>query len=471
VVPVVSAERAIAGFDSASAMVRILGAALHGREAPLLAQFPAALEPQLDWLTRSAERLPKEPLQAIYRWSGWLDAVPARRLRQVRAEQLANWVVSHYPRRRYPVVFAGSSNGAMTHLAAALGAPWLPQTLLLAVRTGGLDPDDPATDMRAMTSVGQDLVAANPALELHHMHDPVQDRLMIARMAYFRVKFLRLPQTYRTFLAQCLEPGGTLVLVDCALRWPVTTVADRHLFQFGAPGGATQCEFFEGGPRVAGFLRQNGSDRDRWQPPEPDTVGPEAEWGFAEPLAADLTSAAAGLGRTVGRLRLDQPEDASPLIAGLFRHWYGERGLPTGRLLVSSFLIMDPVLTMRTGQVPYWALFGSRPSVDRLTDYLSATPPYDDIRLTVFPHGMDSIGLAGIGEWQQMLGHARRHGQLLAIEPDHYPRHFRALTGFHRELSKLPRIPAGPPLAWDAARQYLASHAPVHKVSFHIDHS
>jgi hypothetical protein len=135
--PVVSAGRAVAGFDSASAMVRVLGAALEGREAPLLAQFPPVLEPVLDPLTGQVERLPDPAVQAIYRRAGWLDAISPRRLRQVRSEQLAAWVIRHYPRRRYPVVFVGSSNGALTHLAAALGAPWLPQTLLLAVRTGG----------------------------------------------------------------------------------------------------------------------------------------------------------------------------------------------------------------------------------------------------------------------------------------------------------------------------------------------
>ena len=144
--------------------------------------------------------------------------------------------------------------------------------------------------------------------------------------------------------------------------------------------------------------------------------------------------------------------------------------MPTGRLLVSSFLLMDPLLAMRTGHVPYWALFGSRPSLDRLAGYLAGTQPYDDIRLTVFPHGMDSIGLPGIGEWQQVLGHARQHGELVAVEPRHYPRHFRALTGFHRELSRLPRTPALPPLAWDTACDYLARHAAAHDVSFRVAH-
>ncbi|MBO0777124.1 MAG: hypothetical protein J2P34_12505, partial [Actinobacteria bacterium] len=170
----------------------------------------------------------------------------------------------------------------------------------------------------------------------------------------------------------------------------------------------------------------------------------------------------------VGRLHLDHPEDASPLIAELFREWYAEHGLPANRLLVSSFLLMDPLLTMRTGHVPYWALFGTRPSLERLEGYLSDTSPYDDIRLTVFPHGIESIGLAGIDEWQRPLGRARRHGGLLAVDSAHYPRHFRALTGFHRDLRRLPRTPALPPLTWEAARDFLSTHGPARNVTFDL---
>jgi hypothetical protein len=117
---------------------------------------------------------------------------------------------------------------------------------------------------------------------------------------------------------------------------------------------------------------------------------------------------------------------------------------------------MDPLLAIRTGAVPYWALFGTRPSLDRLAGYLSDAAAYDEIALTVFPHGAESIGLADIGEWQAVLGNARRPGRLLGVDPSRYPRHFRALSGFHRELSRLPRCPALPPLRWDAAREYLA---------------
>jgi hypothetical protein len=208
-------------------MARMLGQAFRGRDAPLLAQFPCWLEPGLDRLLAGLERLPEPAVQAVYRRAGWLDAIPARQVPGVQSDKFAAWVTRQYPRRRYPVVFAGSSNGALIHLAAALGVPWLPQTLLVAVRHGGLDPDDPAADLRAMAPAGRALTQANPDLALHHMHDPSQDRLMIARTTYFRVKWLRLPQPYRVFLADCLEPGGTVVLTDCAFRRPAVAGAPR----------------------------------------------------------------------------------------------------------------------------------------------------------------------------------------------------------------------------------------------------
>lgn len=63
-------------------------------------------------------------------------AIAQHRLGEVRSEALATWVTGHYPRRRYPVIFVGSANGALVHLVAALDAAWLPQTLLLPSAAG-----------------------------------------------------------------------------------------------------------------------------------------------------------------------------------------------------------------------------------------------------------------------------------------------------------------------------------------------
>jgi hypothetical protein len=132
------ARRAIANFDSAAAMLRALARLLHGKDFPALgvARKARPLAPLLN-------ALPEAARERIYIWSGFGEAISARKLEQVRSDEIARWVVGEYPRRRYRVAFVGSSNGAIVHLAAALGAPWLPQTFLVPVRHDGLEPDDP----------------------------------------------------------------------------------------------------------------------------------------------------------------------------------------------------------------------------------------------------------------------------------------------------------------------------------------
>jgi hypothetical protein len=122
---------------------------------------------------------------------------------------------------------------------------------MVPVRNPGNDPDDPGRDLEWGRRPARALLDANPEVQVHHMHDPVQDRLMLEQMTYFRLKRLRLGPAYERFLRDTVEPGGTLLLVDCRQRWPVTRVGERHLFQFGAVGGATQDELSGGSDRVA----------------------------------------------------------------------------------------------------------------------------------------------------------------------------------------------------------------------------
>jgi hypothetical protein len=62
------------------------------------------------------------------------------------------------------------------------------------------------------------------------MHDASQDRLMIQHMSYFRVKRLRLGETFERFIEERLAPNGTLFVLECDYSWPVTKVAERHFF-------------------------------------------------------------------------------------------------------------------------------------------------------------------------------------------------------------------------------------------------
>jgi hypothetical protein len=179
------------------------------------------------------------------------------------------------------------------------------------------------------------------------MHDPNQDRLTLRRVAYFRVKRTRLGTVYERFLTQTLTPGGVVLLVECRQTWPTIRVGDRHVFQFGAVGGMTPQEYHDGSPRLADYLRRYRAGRTRWEAPTPDGESPEAEWGFDDGLRADVLAFARRHGYRVRRLVFDDPQDLSPLVADLYRWWYRQRGLPDDRLLVESFILLEPWWTLR----------------------------------------------------------------------------------------------------------------------------
>lgn len=436
-------DRAVASFDSASTFLRVLARHLHGEGSPALG---------LGWAARSVSRLlpvgnhaPSAVREQLYIWSGWSEAVRREQVGAVDTDAIAEWACARYPRRKYPAVFVGSSSGAVAHLAALAGVPWLPQTFLVPVRhRRALDPDEPVVAMNELAEAREAFVTANPGVAVHHMHDANQDRLMIRRMGYFRYKYRELPAAYAAFLREHLAPGGTVVVVDCAERWPTTAVGPRQFFQHGAVGDAAPDEYAHANPRVAAFLAEHGADRRAWRPPRADGESPEAEWGFDAALLPHLENLCREEGFGLDRLTFDRADTVSGPVAGLYRSWYAERGRPANRLLVGSFALIDVHVPLTRGLVPYWALFGTLDARDTLADHLRHTEPYDDIHLGVFSHGTHSIGLAHVEDWDKVLAHAHRTGAYCGVDTAAYPQDFASNGRFHRAAAALPA--AGPPV-------------------------
>jgi hypothetical protein len=256
--------------------------------------------------------------KALYSWGGWWEAIPARALVHVEAEEIATWVVQQYPERPYPGGLLGSANAAAISMAAALGMPWLPQTFLIPVRRA-LDPDDVQGDLAWGRAAVPLALAASKDLLLHQMHDLVQDRLMLRRMAYLRVKRRTLGAQYRRWMARLLPPGVPLIIVECTLSWPVITVREQHVFQVGGLGDTTPAEYYTGGERVAQFLRAQGADRRQWMVPGATHEAPEAEWGYAPVLTEEIRQFAQAHGYRLRRLVFRHPEDLSPFTADLYQ--------------------------------------------------------------------------------------------------------------------------------------------------------
>ncbi|MGQ0751734.1 MAG: hypothetical protein ACT4PS_14465 [Betaproteobacteria bacterium] len=439
----------------------------------MLGVLPNFMAPAMKLIGTAVNRLPRVLREQIYIWSGAAEGIAPKKIHEASTDRIADWMTRLYPARKYPAVMLGSSNGALIHLCAAAGIPWLPQTALVPVRRSGIPPDEPTADMQWAKPYARRFLDANPGVSLHHMFDPNQDQLMIRRMTYFRFKHLELPPAYARFLEQVLEPGGTIFIVDCRLTWPTTQCGDRHFFQFGAPGGATVAEYFQGGPRVAAYLSSHGSPRTRWNPPAVNGETPEAEWGFDPRFGSDIMHFARKRGYRVKRIAFSQPEDTTALVADLYAWWHRQRGISERRLLVESFIVMEPYWTIRTGAVPYWMFFNSEQSAAMLGHYLDERPGFAEIYAMLFSHGVESVGVAPIDTWRDLLRRATRRGRFVGVDESAYPRDFAVYTRYHSDLVRTidARYPMPAPLSLDQIERFLAENNGRYPVQWGWDES
>ncbi|WP_414548975.1 hypothetical protein [Anabaena sp. CCY 0017] len=422
----------IAGFDSGTAMLRATAAYLRGDDFPGMGTLPTALEP----IATALNKLPRQAKELIYTVGSAGESIPPGRLGDVSSEVVSEWMTSEYPQNEYQAVAIGSASGALVHLCAALGMPWLPQTFLIPVLYPELHPDEPKKAMEWGRQQAQPLLDANPDLQLHHMYDPSQDRLTLRGMTYFRVKYLRLSSAYKRFLEKNLPRGGTIFIVECERTWRTTRIGDRHLFQFGALGGATPEEYFDNSERVAHYLEKYQSHRRHWDAPLPDGISPEAEWGFEASLRQDVENFARDRGYHIRRIIFQEPEHLSPFVAEFYRWWYKQRGIIANRLLVESFILLEPMWTLRTGSVPFWMKFNMEPSLDWIKNYLSQADIYDEIFMILFSHGVESVGLPTITQWREVFKYARRRGEFIGMVEEDFPRNFVTLIRYYTDLKR-----------------------------------
>lgn len=430
----VAPQDAVASFDSATAFLASLARALRQRDFPHLGQSGLKIP-----LVLASGALPRRVRTRAYSIASGREGIAPDRLAGVDMTKVAAWVAGQYETGPSPGVLIGSANGALTHLAAACGVPWLPQTLLVPVRRPRSDPHDVRAAIEFGIRNARSLLEVNPDVHLHHMHDPNQDPLTLAHMAYFRVKWTRLPEPYQLFLREQLAPGAPIVIVEDQSVWPVTRLGDRHVFQVGAHGGMDPPEYLEA-PGV----------------PKPDDVAAEAEWGFAVGLGERIRQWARAHGHPLVVLRYGHPQELAGPVADATRAWLRERGEPADRLLVSSFILHDPWRTITTASVPFWTFFPVRRAAEDLSRHLDRVA-YDDVDVLLFNHGARSRGLADADIWQALAGRARRRGRLLAVDPRAFPSDFTSFARYSRALRRLPETP--PPTSSLSLAQALAGLA------------
>ncbi len=184
-------------------MVRVLAAAFDGQGTVGL-----AMPKRFDVIARASQYISPRLRSRLFSLGAANEAVRVENLSRGDGPLAVRWVTSQYEsRKRTNSIFIGAANGAVTDLAAGLGAPYLQQTLLLLVRRQ-VDPDDIDAVITHGQQISGKLAASFPDVAIHQMHDPLNDRGNAAQAAYLRLKWRRLPEGYREFIRSRLTPGG-----------------------------------------------------------------------------------------------------------------------------------------------------------------------------------------------------------------------------------------------------------------------
>lgn len=408
-------KEVIASFDSASVLHASTVAALRRRMFGNLGQSQI-----LGTGVRVLGRLPWPLVKIVYARIGGAEGIDPADLGQVDMQRVAALFADAYPTAKYPGVFIGSSNGALTELAAALQVPWLPGTLLVPVhRIGKADRPDQALEFGEQ--VGPALLDANPGIVLHQMHDSAQDELMVARMTYFRTKWRAIPDAYLKFLETRLKPGAPVFLVKDESTWKVTRVNDRHVFQSGGRGGLVADDYLAM-PHT----------------PTANDVAPEAEWGADPDFTAAVRDWAAANDHPIVEIRVDGPQEAAHPVARILREWTRDRGGVADQLLVPSFVLGDPWRTIDLGMVPFWTYFGVQSAVESLRFHLQNSDPYREVNVLLFQHGADSPGVAYPNDFEGVVRESGADPRMIALRVNKSPRDIGSMGRYNSVLAKEP---------------------------------
>ncbi|NJC73640.1 hypothetical protein HC031_28510 [Planosporangium thailandense] len=318
-----------------------------------------------------------------------MDAgIPRQRIADVRSGEVAAWMTGGYRQPQYPAVVVGSPHVGALHLAAALGAPWLPAGFRLSVRCSPTDAKRPQPALQQGRAIASHLLSEDPDIAVYQRCDPMGQAAGGSTTLDFYVKWTAVPEQLRRFLSERLIPGGTVVLIRDCRGWPATQPDDGYRFQVGTVGSGLSW------PDYCRQLRRHGdesgddwSDEESWTVPAPDGGDVDAEQGIHPGLLGDLRRWSSASGRRLRIVAITDSAALSAAVGDVYRSWLRAAGKTGNRLVIGCGTLLDPWHVVRAGLVPYWCPGPLHSDIDALEYWLAGSEPYRSIDLLVEPPG------------------------------------------------------------------------------------
>jgi len=412
----------VVSFDSGTRVVREVAEALTGAGRSILECYPPVSRIFLGLVSL----LPERARVAVIDWGMRLSlGETLDRASEVSVDDLAEWCVSQYPRRDagYPAILIGSPNGAVAHLAALLGAPFLTTSFGLAFRHETIEADDSDAYTALAAAAADRIVASNrePGFEVVCHYDPIHDRSVVKVASFLRIKLHEIPASYEAFIRDTLAPGGKLILIDCEYAWPQIPLGERVFLQVGGLGGVPPEAYLADRSVDSPVLRR------------------ESEWGCPTPFAEAARTLGNECGFPLREIRFAHPSDYSALV---YRAYLRCDDVRPDMLLIDTFNHQNPRTNLETGVPALWLPFNTLDTLDVVERTLSGAK-LERILLAPLPsfaEADDTVPLKTLEETLLPYGPV----ELIGVRADRFPADPLGPFRLARDLRELRRTLALP---------------------------
>jgi len=371
---------------------------------------------------KALSRLPSNTSRYVISRFESFSGLDPKMLRGLDIDTLAQERIADYKEldTQYPTITVGAAlGGASAFLSLALNGPFLPQAFVVTLKGGSISGEAETYYQRA-ASLARELVEQNPiVLSIQH-YDPIHDEWMTRRVNHLRFKLLDLPDSYKRFIRNSIQPGGAVCYLDCQAQWLRFRVGERSVFQVGGWGDISAEEYLEGSPRIREYAKRVGLKTTDWRlSGYPIEQGPESEWGTESSLGEALQSFCLQEGFRYVCIRLPEPHAFSRLAFNTMLALLQQEGRVSPGVLIEMFSQFDPISCLNSGIMPLWLVFNTWDSLSFLKSVLPEFPPDKPVFFTPLSTFTLTPDLVPWQEWEQALEGLIYHN--VGVRPAYYP--------------------------------------------------
>lgn len=417
--------------SSAPVITRAVAAAIR-QEAFEVFEFPLWQKLALGAL----RILPPDMIRKIVIWNSKGAALDPALADKIRMPDLVHDRLRDYFDLEGPfdtIIIGAALGGAAAHIAAILGAPFLPQPFVLGFQGGSASDSIDEHCARAIQLVDP-ILKNNADIQIISHFDPVHDGWLTRWMNHVRIKLLRIPPAYQEFIQQNLKPGGTILYLNCQAEWLQYELGERHKYQVGGWGGIPAEEFYQGSERIDDGMKSIGSDhRGGWQLEgfKLETAF-ESEWGSVPGLLQSTQEFAERNGICFECIQFKHPHDYSRLAFKAHQEIYARWGVSPQGVLVEMFTQYDPVTVLRGGLLPLWLIFNTNDSLAFLKEHAADFPAARPVLFSALTTFSRTPDLVPWSKWSAALPDFDVHH--IGASAQRYPEDTLALWRWHTRL-------------------------------------